>query len=70
MNQADALLAASLKKLWPHRQHESNWLKNLFCQFGMHRWRELNLGDLVREKEVRYCFWCSQVRVNGVIYKV
>ena len=28
----------ALRRLWPNRQHESNWLKNLLCRFGMHRW--------------------------------
>ena len=41
----DAELAASLAKLWPHRWHESNWLKNLFCHFGLHNWQQLYLDE-------------------------
>jgi hypothetical protein len=37
----DAELAARLATLWPHRWHESNWLKNLFCHFGLHSWQQL-----------------------------
>jgi hypothetical protein len=35
---ADSQLLASLAKLWPHREHESNAIKNLFCSVGLHRW--------------------------------
>jgi hypothetical protein len=47
MNQrsSDEALAASLAKLWPHREHEANAVKNLFCRFGLHRWRKLDLDD-------------------------
>jgi hypothetical protein len=65
---SDEALAASLGKLWPHREHEANTLKNLFCRFGLHRWRQLDLEDLVPDKDVRYCFWCSKVRIDGVVY--
>ena len=64
----DAELAASLAKLWPHRWHESNWLKNLFCHFGLHHWKQLYLDELVPEREVRFCYWCTKVKLDGVIY--
>jgi hypothetical protein len=38
---------ASLARLWPNRQHESNWLKNLLYCLGMHRWHELDIGPIV-----------------------
>jgi len=66
---ADAALVASLAKLWPHREHESNAVKNLFCCAGLHRWRELNLSDLYPGKDVRYCFWCSKIRIDGITYQ-
>ena len=67
---SDAVLATSLAtKLWPHREHESNAVKNLFCCVGLHRWRQLELKELVPDKEVHFCFWCSKVRVDGVIYE-
>jgi hypothetical protein len=65
---SDGALATSLAKLWPNREHESNAIKNLFCSFGLHRWRQLNLDELARNKEVHYCFWCSKVRIDKVIY--
>jgi hypothetical protein len=64
----DAALAASLAKLWPHRWHESNWLKNLFCQCGLHNWKQLYLDELLPKREVRFCYWCTKVRLDGVIY--
>ena len=65
---SDAELAASLAKLWPHRWHESNWLKNLFCHFGWHNWKQLYLDELLPNREVRFCYWCSKVKLDGVIY--
>jgi hypothetical protein len=65
---ADAQLLASLAKLWPHREHESNAIKNLFCSLGLHYWRQLNLSELHPGKVVRYCFWCPKIKVDGVIY--
>jgi hypothetical protein len=64
----DAELVASLAKLWPHREHESNAIKNLCCGLGLHRWRQLDLSELHPEKEVRYCFWCSKIKVDGIVY--
>ncbi len=64
----DAELAASLAKLWPHRWHESNWLKNLFCLGGLHRWKELYLEELLPGREVRFCHWCSKVKLDGTIH--
>ena len=66
---SDAELAKSLAKLCPHRWHESSWLKNAFCHFGLHRWRQLDLAVLVPEREVRFCFWCDKVKLDGTIYE-
>jgi hypothetical protein len=65
---SDSELLASLAKLWPHREHESCAVKNLFCSIGFHRWRQLDLSELYPGKEIRFCFWCSKIRVDGVIY--
>jgi hypothetical protein len=65
----DSELVASMAKLWPHREHESNWLKSLFCTLGLHRWRRLNLDELVPGREVHHCFWCSKIRIDGLIYR-
>jgi hypothetical protein len=66
---SDAALATSLAtKLWPHREHESNAVKGLCCRFGLHRWRQLDLRELVPGREVHFCFWCSKVRIDGIVY--
>jgi len=65
----DAALIASLAKLWPHREHESNAIKNLFCSIGMHRLRALDLNELYPGKHIRYCFWCSKIKIDGAIYE-
>ena len=65
----DRDLANSLAKLWPNRLHESNAFKNLFCRIGLHRWARVCLGTLLAEgKDVRYCRWCSAVKIDGEIY--
>jgi len=58
----------SLSRLWPHRQHESNYLKNLFCYLGLHRWVRLELGSLSLDKNVRFCRWCMNVKIDDVTY--
>lgn len=65
----DAGLAASLARLWPHREHESNAMKGLFCRCGIHRWRKLDLGEFARGRDVSYCFWCSKVRIDGTVFE-
>ena len=65
---SDEALADSLAKLWPHREHESNAIKNFVCRCGLHRWRQLDVKELAPNKEVHHCFWCSKVRIDGTIY--
>ena len=64
----DAELATTLAKLWPNREHESNAINALCCRSGLHRWRQLNLEELVPDKQVHYCFWCSKIRIDGITY--
>jgi len=64
------VLAASLAKLWPNRLHESNALKNLCCRVGLHRWAQLDLRDLAEGRDVRFCRWCSDIKIDGQIYSV
>ena len=68
VSSSDSELVSSLAKLWPHREHESNSVKNLCCALGLHRWRQLDLSELYPGKDVRFCFWCSKIRVDGVIH--
>jgi hypothetical protein len=67
---SDAALATSLKKWWPHREHESSSLKAFSCFCSIHRWRELKIQEFLPPgEEVRFCHWCSKIRINGVIYE-
>jgi hypothetical protein len=67
---SDAALATSLKKWWPHREHESSAMKAWCCRCGVHRWRALKIEKfLPPAKEVRFCYWCSKIRINGVIFE-
>jgi len=61
-------LAVQVAKLWPHRKHESNSVLALLCRLGLHRWRRLDLSTLVPGKNILHCFWCSKVKVDGIIY--
>jgi hypothetical protein len=69
MQNESQVLAASLAKLWPNRLHESNAWKNMFCRIGLHRWAQLDLRELAHRKNVRFCRWCSDVKIDGVIYR-
>lgn len=67
---SDAALATSLKKWWPHREHESSSIKACFCLCGLHRWRSLRIEEfLPAGKQVRFCYWCSKIRIDGIAYE-
>ncbi len=63
-------LARRVAKLWPHRKHESVALASFLCMLRIHYWRTLNLSELVPGKTIHHCFWCSKVRIDGVVYDV
>jgi hypothetical protein len=65
---ADQQLASSLAKLWPHREHEAPSFSGVFCSVGLHRWRSLDTAEIAPQKHVRFCFWCSVVKIDGNIY--
>jgi hypothetical protein len=67
-NSADAALAASLAKIWPHREHESSAVTGILCRLGLHFWRQLQLDDLAPGRNVRFCFWCSKVRIDDRVF--
>ena len=52
----------SLERLWPNRTHESNWLKDLLCAFGWHRWHRLDLNGT----PYRFCRRCPKIMEGGV----
>jgi hypothetical protein len=57
--------AESLANLSPHRLHESNWFKNLLCNFGLHRWYHFKLDGSIPPKAVSFCLWCPKVKLPG-----
>jgi hypothetical protein len=65
---SDSELAAQLAKLWPHREHEAPAAAAILCRVGLHPWRRLDLATLAPDSDIRYCFWCSKIKVNGVVY--
>jgi len=64
----DQELAASLAKLWPHREHEAPSFSGVLCALGLHRWRSLDTSEIAPQKHVRFCFWCSVVKIDEHIY--
>jgi len=67
---SDYELAVRAAKLWPNRKHEANSVLGLLCRVGLHRWRKLDLAELMPGKDIHHCFWCSKVKVNGVVYDI
>lgn len=67
-NSSDAELVVSLARLWPNREHEASAVAGLLCRVGIHYWRRLDLTDLVPDRNIRFCFWCSKIEIDGVIY--
>jgi hypothetical protein len=65
----DSDLAIRVAKLWPHREHEANSALALVCRLGLHRWRRLDLRRLVPDKDILHCFWCSRVKIDGIVYE-
>lgn len=67
----EAELAASLRRLWPHRSHESGAFRGLSCRLGRHRWARLDLRAVLagRNDNAAFCRWRSAVRIGGVIYR-
>jgi hypothetical protein len=66
--QTNQEFATSLAKLWPHREHEAPFLSGVLCLLGLHWWRSLNTSAIAPQKHVRFCFWCSVVKIDGHIY--
>lgn len=67
---SDYELAAQAAKLWPNRKHEASPLLGLLCYLNLHRWRRLELSKLMPGKNILHCFWCSKVKVDGVVYDI
>jgi hypothetical protein len=67
-NSSDTELAKSLARLWPNREHESSALASLLCRIGIHRWRQLDLTEIAPNRNIRFCFWCSNIKIDGVIH--
>jgi len=65
----DSELAVSLARLWPNREHEASAVCGLFCRAGIHYWRRLNLSEQAPGRNVRFCFWCSKIKIDGTVYE-
>jgi len=59
---------AGLARLWPNREHESNWLKALLCSLGLHRWHKVT-QCCDGQNEIEFCRWCPKIMVDGAIIK-
>ncbi len=68
MEFTDAEIAVHAAKLWPHREHEASIVAGLLCRVGLHWWRRLDLSELIPGKDIAHCFWCSKVKVDGIVY--
>lgn len=66
--QASAELSVKVAKLWPHREHEASPVLGLLCHAGVHRWRSLDLTEFFPGRDIQHCFWCSKVKIDGVVY--
>jgi hypothetical protein len=66
--QPDSELARRVARLWPNREHEANPVLGLLCRVGLHRWRRLPLESLTPGKDIVHCFWCSKVKIDGIVY--
>ncbi len=65
---SDVELVTSLARLWPNREHEAPAVAGWLCRVGMHCWRKLDLAELAPHKDVRFCFWCSKIEIDGTIH--
>jgi hypothetical protein len=52
----------ALGRLWPNREHESNWLKGLLCSLGIHRWHTLIFEIAAAPSSLDFCRWCPEIR--------
>jgi hypothetical protein len=66
---SDADLAKQLAKLWPHRECEANIILGQVCRLGLHWWRWLDLSEHVPGKDIRFCFLCKRVKIDGAVYE-
>jgi hypothetical protein len=67
---SDRELALQVSRLWPHREHEANAALGLLCRAGLHRWRQLDLAQLFPGRNISFCFWCSRVKLDGIIHDI
>lgn len=68
MNNPEAsppIALARLARLWPNREHESNWLKALLCYVGIHRWHRFDLSCEGLQDDIEFCRWCPRIKVDG-----
>lgn len=68
-HESDSELASALARLWPNREHESSAVASLLCRIGVHYWRQLDLTEFTPHRNIRFCFWCSNIKIDGTIHK-
>jgi hypothetical protein len=66
----DRDIAVRAAKLWPNRELEAGAVFGLLCRVGLHRWRRLDLSMLMPDKDIVHCFWCTKVKIDGVVYDI
>jgi hypothetical protein len=57
----------ALGRLWPNREHESNWLKALFCALGFHRWHTLSIEVSTTSSQFDFCRWCPEIKPQATV---
>ena len=65
---SDEEVVASLARLWPNREHEAIAVAGLLCRVGIHYWRRLDLSEFAPNRDVRFCFWCSKIELDGKVH--
>jgi hypothetical protein len=53
----------ALRRLWPNRNHESNWIKDFICRLGFHRWHPVEVPSPGHVISCLYCRWCPEIKV-------
>jgi hypothetical protein len=56
----------ALRRLWPNRTHESNWIKDVICRLGLHRWYPVEVPGPDCVISCLYCRWCPEIKVRQI----
>jgi len=53
---------AALRRFWPNREHDSNWVKAMLCACRVHRWHTLTFEIAKGQARFDFCRWCPEIR--------